>query len=73
MRKPRYAIYDPSTREYLQRVELPTGAPDVLHTEWTRKAAEALRLPGTKSARALAGRVGNSDNHILNARGERIA
>lgn len=70
MRKPRYAVYDTETNEYLQEVLLPFGSTRVRVTRWTRHPKEAQRFPGIKSAQAMVDALGNDSNIvILNGKG----
>lgn len=71
--KPRYAIFDTDSNQYLMRVEMLTVDGKVTYTLWTKNPAEAQRFPGIKSAFALMMRIGTRTNLIIrNGRGMRV-
>lgn len=74
MRKPRYAVYDTYRREYLAELLLmrtDDGGMAVVGMRGTREPAEAMRLPGVKSARQTIRRMGGGAEYvIINGKGD---
>lgn len=73
-RRMRYTVYDTARREYLKRAEQPLGSDSELVTDWTRRAENAMRFPGIKSAEAMVAKLGRYSEFVVkNERGEIIA
>jgi hypothetical protein len=72
--KLRYTVYDTWRGEYLRELLLmrtDTGGSEVVGMEGTRRAAEAMRFPGVKSARQIIGKLGGGAEYVvINAKGD---
>lgn len=69
--KPRYTVYDTDRREYLKRAERPLDRDSELVTDWTRRAENAQRFPGVKSAARMVALLGRYSQFVVkNQRGE---
>lgn len=72
--KLRYAVYDTWRGEYLRELLLmrtDTGGYMVIGMEGTRRADEAMRFPGVKSARQTIERLGGGAEYVvINQRGD---
>ena len=73
MRKQRYKIYDTAMRRFLRDRTVFGDAPETSFTRWTRDPDRALKLPGVKSARAMADRIVGGSAVVINAKGEIVA
>lgn len=71
--KLRYAVYDTWRGEYLRELltmRTDDGGYMVIGMEGTRRADEAMRFPGVKSARQIIGKLGGGAEYvIINQRG----
>lgn len=72
--KLRYAVYDTWRGEYLRELltmRTDDGGYMVIGMEGTRRAAEAMRFPGVKSARQIIGKLGGGAEYVvINAKGD---
>lgn len=69
----RYTVYDTHRRQWLRRIERPTGENHRIVTDWTRDAAEAARFPGARTAAAVVRMLGGYPEFVVkNAKGEII-
>lgn len=72
--KLRYAVYDTWRGEYVRELLLmrtDTGGYQVIGMEGTRRAAEAMRFPGVKSARQTVGKLGGGAEYVVvNGKGD---
>ena len=64
----RYTVYDTGRREYLERVERPTGDDRAVVTVWTKKVERAAKFPGVKSAAAIVRLLGNYSQFVIKNR-----
>ena len=70
----RYTVYDTNARRYLKYAEQPMGTDSELVTDWTRRAENAMRFPGVKSAAAMVAKLGRYNNFVVkNEKGDVVA
>ena len=72
MAKLRYTIFDTTTKKYLSEFHRPVDKLDAAVTNWTRKREQAMKFPGTKSARGVARWLYDNSHGgcvVVNARG----
>lgn len=72
--KLRYAVYDTYRGEYLRELltmRTDDGGFQVIGMRGTRRAAEAMRFPGVKSARQTIAKLGGgAELVVINAKGD---
>ena len=69
MEMPRYTIYDRHSGRWLSEIQLVPEHDSAIYTNWTRNPEEALRFPGTKTARQVLRVLNGKEFELRNGRG----